>query len=91
MAEYESDSELISFWSIEQIVKENLLYKSELALFADFLIHSQFWGFKFENTETSSVFIDYFNDEVGLEKIANSVEEFIDLYLDNPDNVFWKK
>ena len=75
------DLELFSFWTLEEIIKENLRLKSEMALFADFLIFSHCYGFKYENPTTSSVYIDYL-DHYPLTKVADSVEEFFDIYLE---------
>lgn len=90
MSEDEIDSEAIAFWSLEQLVKENLITKSELALFSDFLIFSHCWGFKFESDKRSSVHIDYFSKINRYEQVANSLEEFFEKYLEHPDNIFVK-
>lgn len=88
MSDGEIDSEAIDFWSLEQLEKENLNTKSELTLFADFLIFSHCWGYKFENQKRSSVHIDYFSKRHRYVKVADSLKEFFELYLENPDNIF---
>ncbi len=61
---------------------KNLKFKSDLALFGDFLIFSHLYGYKYENEEVSSVYSDFETGEYL--KITESVEEFFDLYLTNP-------
>ena len=79
----ESDSHLWSLWSLEQVVSENLCYERPHLLFADFLIHSHLYCFRYEDEEKSSVLMDYSSDEEP-ELLAGSVGEFFELYLRNP-------
>ena len=74
MFDGESDSTLLSFWGIDQILEENKP-NSELIAFADFLIHSHLYYFKFENEFISSIHIWW--EEDNIEKIADSFEEFL--------------
>jgi hypothetical protein len=74
MIDGESDSTLLSFWDIDKILEENEK-KSELIAFADFLIYSHLYYFKFENEFISSIHIWW--DENDIEKIAGSFEEFL--------------
>ena len=85
MADGESDSTLLSFWGIDQILEE---YKqnSELIPFADFLIYSHLYYFKFENEFVSSIHIWW--EEDNIEKIADSFEEFFENYLINPEKYY---
>ena len=55
MSEGEMDSNLLSFWNLDQFVGENKSLKSDLALFGDFLIYSHLYGYKYENENISSV------------------------------------
>jgi hypothetical protein len=84
MADGESDSHMWSLWSLDQIVAENSRYDRPYILFADFLIHSHLYCFKYENDERSSVCVDYFNGEEP-EPVAGSVREFFELYLGSPE------
>lgn len=86
VSEGEMDSELFSFWTLKEIIEENLRLKSEVALFADFLIFSHCYGFKYENLMISSVYIDWLG-QFPLTKVADSVEEFFDIYLKNPNDL----
>jgi hypothetical protein len=82
MSETEMDSNLMSFWNLDQIIIENKSKKSNLTLFGDFLIYSHLYGFRYENENISSVYSDF---EMGeYVKICESVEEFFNLYLTNP-------
>ena len=91
MSDGEIDLTLLSFWSLEQVIKENslkseyTLLESEYTLFADFLVYSHLYAFKYENENTSSIHSDYETGE--FVKIANSVEEFFNIYLTNPNKI----
>jgi hypothetical protein len=78
----DTDSNLLCFWDLDYLVKENLTYKSNFALFGDFLINSHFYGYKYENENISSVYSDFETGEYL--KITESVEEFLHLYLTEP-------
>lgn len=79
------DSECLSFWTIEKILRENET-NSEYVYFADFLIDSHHYAFKFENADFSSIHI-HFSETLRF-KIADSFGEFFELYLNNPENLF---
>jgi hypothetical protein len=66
------------------IVKENSA-SSELTCFADFLIESHRYAFKYENENTSSVYSNCESED--FVKIADSIEQFFDLYLTNPNKI----
>lgn len=78
------DNSLLSVWSLETVVKENSTV-SKLTYFADFLIESHRYAFKYENENTSSVYSDWETSE--LIKVADSVERFFDLYLTKPNEI----
>ena len=79
--DWESDSVCFSFWTLERVLEENGS-NGELTFFADFLINSHLYGFKFENENVSSIHIYYGENEI--EKVANSFDEFFEIYLANP-------
>lgn len=83
MVDNELDSTLFSFWNIDKILEENES-DSELVSFADFLIYSHLYYFKFKNEAVSSIHIYW--DENDIEKIADSFEEFFENYLETPEN-----
>ncbi len=86
MEEGYSDSFMWSLWSLDRIVSENLNYSRPHILFADFMIHSYFYCFKYEDAEISSVYVDYFNEEEP-HRVADSVENFFELYLSDPQKI----
>lgn len=57
MIDGDMDESLLSVWTLEKITEENSL-SSELTYFADFLIESHRYAFKYENVNTSSVYND---------------------------------
>lgn len=63
MVDWGTDSVCFSFWTIEKLIEENEV-NSELVFFADFLIHSHLYGFKFENESISSIHIYYGENEI---------------------------
>ncbi|MDQ3584329.1 MAG: hypothetical protein M3407_00995 [Acidobacteriota bacterium] len=56
MIDWGTDSICFSLWTVEKIVEENGL-NLDLTFFADFLINSHLYGFKFENEDISSIHI----------------------------------
>lgn len=85
MEDGESDS-LWSLWSLDRVVSMNSDYKLPYILFADYLVDSYFYSFKYESTEISSVYIGYFADKEPY-RVADSVSEFFNLYLTNPERI----
>jgi hypothetical protein len=84
MSDNDSDSILFSFWTIEKIIEENES-NSEFIFFADFLIESHLYGFKFENENVSSIHIHYGKNDT--EKVADSFEEFFEIYLTKSEDL----
>ena len=84
MPDGESDAHMWTLWPLEQVVSENANYlERPHLLFADFLIHSHLYCFRYESEERSSVCVDYFDGKEP-EVLAGSVSEFFELYLKNP-------
>ncbi len=83
MKDSDWDNYCVSFWSLNEVVAENSGYSRPHILFADFMIHSYCFGFRYESDERSSVCVELFDDSEP-EPIADSVNEFFDLYLRNP-------
>ena len=73
-----SDSHMWSLWSLQRVVSETARYSRPYILFADFLIDSHFYCFKYESEEKSSVGVDYLNGDEP-ELVAASVEEFFEI------------
>jgi len=82
MDDFDSEGTCFSFWSVEKILAEDNS-KAELTFFADFLIYFHLYGFKFENDKTSSIHIYW--GEKQIEKIANSFEDFFEIFLTVPE------
>jgi hypothetical protein len=72
------DSHMLSLWSLERVTLEKSRHNRPYILFADFLIDSHFYCFKYENEERSSVGVDYLNGEEP-EWLAESVEGFFEI------------
>ncbi len=85
MIDENMDSVCFSFWTVERILTENKP-NSELTFFADFLINSHWYGFKFENENVSSIHIYWGENQI--EKIADSFNEFFENYLTKPEEYF---
>ena len=83
MKEGEEDARCFSLWSIDRLIAENSSYKRPHILFADFLIASHFYCFKYESEELSSVCVDYLNGQE-VKIVAASVAEFFDLCVRDP-------
>jgi hypothetical protein len=79
MEDGEIDSNCFTLWSLEKVVEENNAFGSPQLAFADFLIESHLYYFEYENENRSRVFNDWKAKE--LEKIADSVNEFFEIYL----------
>jgi len=86
MPDDQSDNRYWSLWSLDRIVAENLRYQGPYLLFADFLIASHLYCFKYENPERSAVCIDYFDSQEP-RVVSKSVSEFFDLYVRDSDSL----
>ena len=73
-----SDSHMFSLWPFQKAIAETARYTRPYIMFADFLIDSHLYCFRYENQERSSVVVDYVNGEEP-ELVAESVEEFFKL------------
>lgn len=83
--ENEMDDECLTFWTLEKILKENEP-NSEFVYFADFLIDSHHYAFKFKDGINSSIYIHY--SEKDRPKVASSFAEFFELYLTDTSRLF---
>ena len=86
MRDGESDSHAWSLWPLERVLSENPCYDRPYILFADFLIDSYLYCFRYENDESSSVCIEYGNGEEPT-CVAGSVDEFFEIYLRSPTDL----
>lgn len=90
-----------ALWGLNQLRRENLQRNRADehifdVQFADYLVFSYVYALRFETMQHSSVYIHYFGEEAtekvtGGEQVADSVGEFLQKYLDDPDSVeaFW--
>lgn len=78
----EMDDEGFSFWSIDQMVEENLkgewVKDKRYVHFADFLIFSHTYCFRQVGSPSTSIYCHWSLDDIV--KIANSFEEFFEYY-----------
>ena len=84
----ESESHLFSLWSLDRLTSETLKYGRPHILFGDLLIDSQFYCFRYENEQVSSVCVDYLNGDEP-EVVARSVEEFFSILVADPQSLGW--
>ena len=74
----------LSVWTLERIVEENKI-DSDLTCFADFMISAHYYAFNYENESVSSVYSNFETSK--FIKIADSIEQFFELCLTNPEKV----
>lgn len=74
MTEDGIDDICFTFWRVDKILAE-YQPNSGLTFFADFLIYSHLYGFKFENEHVSSIHIYWGKNQI--EKVADSFSEFL--------------
>lgn len=82
----EMDSLLFSLWTLEQVVSESQNYERPFIPFADWLINSRFYCFKYENEETSAVYVDFLNGDEP-QCLAATLSEFFELFLTAPEKI----
>jgi thiamine pyrophosphokinase len=80
------DSHFWSLWSLGRVAAENAKYSQPYLLFADCMIDSHLYCFKYENSKESSVCIDLFNGEEP-QRVADSVNQFFELYVNSPERL----
>lgn len=76
------DDLCFSLWSFDRLAVENSRNPVDGVLFADFLIDSHLYLFRYRDPEVSQVYIEY-GDGRGPQLVAGSVEEFFQLYVSN--------
>ena len=80
------DSLLWSLWTLDRVASESPGYEHPLIPFADWWIDSHFYCLKYENEETSSVYVDFFTGGEP-QRLAGSLSEFFALYLAAPEKI----
>ena len=86
MQDGEMDDLCFSLWPLDRVVSENRKHPVDGVLFADFLIDSHVYIFRYDGAEVSTVHIDY-GDGRGPQLIADSIQKFFQLYLSGPEQV----
>ncbi len=80
------DSLLFSLWTLDRVVSESSNYEHQFIPFADWLINSHFYCFKYENEESSSVYVDLLNGDEP-QCLATTLSEFFELFLTAPEKI----
>ncbi len=82
----EMDRELWRLWSLAEIEQENQTDSSSSVWFSDYAISA--WSYRLvpNENDTSSVIAEFASDVPG-KKVANSLEEFFNIYVGSPYQV----
>ena len=78
---------LWQLWSPEEIRRSNRTMKRGYVAFADDLCNSHLYCLRYEDPETSSVYISYEGHGVESKPIAGGLAEFLEVLLCDPDQV----
>ena len=84
--DYESDGQW-SFWSLGRMRKEAGGRHRPFVMFADWLILSHVYCFRFETPDVSSVYISHDGSSLEARPVASSVAEFFEKLLSDADSV----
>lgn len=77
-----------SLWSLPKIRAENQFNPSQDVWFADYLVNSYLFSLRAEDACTSSVHIQsYYKGEFDTFKVADTLTEFLERLLSDPDTV----
>src|SRR5688572_1942464 len=80
-----TDESFWCLWSLEEIRKENKVFSPFGVLFSDYMISCWCYRVRANQGATSSILVDYFDGKAP-SVVAESVEEFVEIYLKDPDN-----
>ena len=86
---YEWDEKMFTLWSLDKIAEERSERGGDILYFADFLISSHEYGFRYVNAATSEVIIDHYRNSATHPPyvIAPNAEMFFEQYLRDPWSV----
>lgn len=73
-------------WPLSEVYKRRAEANGHGVLFSDFLLDSWLYRIKPNDTETSAVYVDYFDGREPI-LVARSLEQFFEMYLDDPTGV----
>ena len=82
------DAELWRYWPLAEIVAENTTSSPFGILFADYMVSSWCYRLKEISQSTSAVYIDFF-DGGEPKLIAESLEEFLNKYIEDPTSLLY--
>ena len=82
-----AEDEMWTLWSPRLIRDENESEHRPFVMFADYLLGSHVYCFRYETAERSSVYISYDGRSLEREAIATSVAEFFEKLLCSPGEV----
>ena len=86
MVDQAIDNHFWSLWTLERVVTESAKYPGPYLPFADCLIDSHFYCFKYTNVGESSVCINWLNGG-GPQQVAESVNRFFEVYAAAPERL----
>ena len=72
---------------LDELSEINHKKRPKVVWFADYLYFSHMYGFQYVDANTSAVCVDYGGEEFPLHRVADSVEEFLRLYVNDPSQV----
>ncbi|HEX8560629.1 MAG TPA: hypothetical protein VF668_21215 [Pyrinomonadaceae bacterium] len=87
MDDGETDGECLTLWTPGRVAAENPKRAGTLLLFVDFLINSHAYGLRPVGAETSAVYADFYGDAPA-RRVADSLDEFFGLWLNDPSKIF---
>ena len=82
------DGEYWRHWPLSEILSENTSSSPYGILFADYLISSWCYRLKATSNDSSRVYIDFFDGNAPT-LVADSLREFFNLYVQDPDSVLF--
>lgn len=75
------------FLPLDELSEVNREYRRKVVWFADYLYASHMYGFQYVDANTSAVCVDHNSKEYPAYRVADSVEEFLKFYVNDPSSV----
>lgn len=79
------DDELWRLWPLSEVDNRKSDANEFGVLFADYLLDSWAYRVKPNDTNTSAVYVDYFDGRTFL--VAETLEQFFEMYVENADRL----
>lgn len=86
MKDGEMDDLCFSLWPLDRVLAENQKNSLDGIIFADFLIDSHVYLFRYAGADVSTVYVDY-GDGKAPQLVAASLQEFFQLYVSGPEQI----